>query len=315
MAQAGGGRVAREPVVIHSLLPQVLEIIGHGVMVVDPEGRIEYWNRWMSEATGVERDAAEGRTVYELFPGMREKAFRRNLKSVIAFGNLAFFSQKVHGALFPMPCAPGSPEGFAVMQQSCRMGPLRHEGSITRAFVVVEDVTEAVSNERRLAEVAVRDGLTGAYNRRWFDRRMEDEIERARRYGRGPGLAILDIDHFKLLNDQEGHQFGDEVLKLVASRCAEALRSTDSLSRYGGEEFCIVLPETPLEQCAALAERLRDACAESPVAHRGVERSLTVSLGVAAWREGDDPGALLGRADAALYAAKRAGRNRVEVGT
>lgn len=299
---------------IGSLLPQVLEIIGNGVMVVDADGRVEYWNRWLSEATGVEREDAEGRTVYELFPGMREKAFRRNLKSVIAFGNLAFFSQKVHGAVFPMPCAPGTPDGFDFMQQSCRMGPLRHEGEIKRAFVVIEDVTEAVSNERRLSEAASRDGLTGAYNRRWFDRRMEEELERARRYGRGPALLMLDIDHFKLLNDEEGHQFGDEALRQLVSRCRDALRSTDALCRYGGEEFCVVSPGTDLGPAAALAERLRASCASTPIAYRGAGRSLTVSLGVAAWREGDDAASLLGRADGALYAAKRAGRNRVEVG-
>lgn len=315
MAQAGGGRVAREPVVIHSLLPQVLELVGHGVIVVDAEGRVDYWNRWMAEATGIERDAADGRTVYELFPGMREKAFRRNLKSVIAFGNLAFFSQKVHGAVFPMRCAPGSPEGFDSMQQSCRMGPLRHEGVISRAFVLIEDVTEAVSNERRLADAAVRDGLTGTFNRRWFDRCMEEELERARRYGRGPGLVILDIDHFKVVNDEEGHQFGDEALKSVSARCRDALRSTDALYRYGGEEFCAVLPETTLGPSVSLAERLRASCAADPVHYRGAARSLTVSLGVAAWRDGDDADALIGRADAALYKAKRAGRNRVEVGT
>ncbi|MBN1242251.1 MAG: diguanylate cyclase [Spirochaetales bacterium] len=300
---------------IRSLLPQVLEIIGNGVMVVDSDGRVDYWNRWMGEATGVEREDAEGRTVFELFPGMREKAFRRNLKSVIAFGNFAFFSQKVHGAVFPMPCAPGAPEGFDRMQQSCRMGPLRHEGEVCRAFVVIEDVTEAVSNERRLAEAASRDGLTGAYNRRWFDRRMEDEFDRARRYGRGPALLILDIDHFKSLNDEEGHQFGDEALKRVAEICRHALRSTDALCRYGGEEFCAVLPETELGQGVALAERLRTSCASSPIAFRGAKRSLTVSSGVSAWREGDDVTSLVGRADAALYVAKRAGRNRVEVGT
>jgi diguanylate cyclase (GGDEF)-like protein len=199
------------------------------------------------------------------------------------------------------------------MQQNCRMGPIRVEGEVRYAFVIIEDVTEAVENERKLADAAVRDVLTGAYNRRRFEERFDDEVRRAERYGRGLALILLDIDRFKSVNDELGHPFGDEALREVALRCGSVVRSTDVLCRYGGEEFCVVLPETDLARASALAERLRAACGDEPVRYLGMERTLTISLGVAAWRPGEAPSELVSRADGALYAAKRGGRNRVEI--
>lgn len=298
---------------IADYLGQIVEVLGHGVFAVDAEGRIVYWNRWMSDTTGIERISAEGRTIYELYPEMRSEAFRRNLKSVLAFGNFAFFSQKVHGWLLPIPAPPDSPPGYPRMQQNCRMGPIRVEGEVRYAFVILEDVTEAVDNERKLADAAVRDVLTGAYNRRRFEERFGDEVRRAERYGRGLSLILLDIDRFKSVNDELGHPFGDEALREVALRCGSVVRSTDVLCRYGGEEFCVVLPETEIAHAAALAERLRAACGADPVRHLGMERSLTISLGVAEWRTGEAPSELVSRADLALYSAKRGGRNRVEI--
>ncbi len=293
---------------------QIVEVLGHGVFAVDGEGRVVYWNRWMGDMTGIEREAAEGRTIYELYPGMRSDAFRRNLRSVLAFGSFAFFSQKAHGWLLPLPAPPDSPPGYANMQQNCRMGPIRVEGEIRYAFVIVEDVTEAVDVERKLADAAVRDVLTGAFNRRRFEERFDDEVRRAERYGRGLSLILLDIDHFKDVNDRLGHPFGDEALREVAARCSFVIRSTDALCRYGGEEFCVILPETGIVPAAALAERLRQACGAEPVRRLGLERALTISLGVTEWRPGDSPEDLVSRADGALYAAKRGGRNRVEIG-
>ena len=193
------------------------------------------------------------------------------------------------------------------------MGPIRVEGKVCYAFVIIEDVTEAVDNEQKLGDAAVRDVLTGVYNRRRFEERFDDEVRRAERYGRGLSLILLDIDRFKNVNDELGHPFGDEALREVALRCGSVVRSTDMLCRYGGEEFCVVLPETGIASASALAERLRAVCGAEPVRGLGVERSLTISLGVAEWRSGDSTSELVSRADNALYAAKRGGRNRVEI--
>lgn len=297
---------------IADYIGQIVEVIGHGVLAVDSEGRIVYWNRWMSDMTGIERAAAEGSAIYELYPGMRADAFRRNLKSVLAFGNFAFFSQKVHGWLLPIPAPPDAPPGYAHMQQNCRMGPIRIEGEVRYAFVIIEDVTEAVDNERKIADIAVRDVLTGVFNRRRFEERFGEEVRRAERYGRGLSLILLDIDHFKNVNDQLGHLFGDGALRVIAVRCGSVIRSTDVLCRYGGEEFGVILPETGIVHAVALAERLREVCCAEPVSCLGKERLITISLGTAEWSPGEAPSDLVSRADIALYAAKAQGRNRVE---
>ncbi len=291
---------------------QVLDGLGHGVAILDPDCRLAYWNRWMERASGLAPADVLGRPITEVFPGLDTAAFRRNMRSVLSFGIVAYFSQRVHGQLFPFPPAPGSPEGFDLMQQHCVMGPLREDGKVVAVYLTVEDVTETVSYQRRLAELAMRDVLTSAYNRRFFDRRFVEELDRARRYGHSLGLVILDLDHFKAVNDGFGHQFGDEALKSVASVCGKIVRTTDILARYGGEEFCLLLPETSLPDSTALAERIRSAVERSPVKAFGRCADLTISAGVAASRQGEGPDDLLRRADSALYAAKNGGRNRVE---
>jgi diguanylate cyclase (GGDEF)-like protein len=292
---------------------QIIEGLGQGVAVLDAECRILSWNRWMERASGLSSAEVLGKTLTGLYPDLDQPAFRRNFRSVLSFGIVACFSQLLHGGLFPWKPSPGSPEGFGEMQQRCVMGPLRVEGRLSQAYLLVEDVTETVSYQRRLAELALRDGLTQAWNRRYFDRRLAEELERERRYGRGLSLAMLDIDHFKAVNDSFGHQFGDEALKTVAATCAAAIRATDVLARYGGEEFCVLLPETGAEGARGVAERAREAVQARDVEALGRRTRLTVSVGLSAASAGDSPDSVLRRADAALYRAKESGRNRVEV--
>jgi two-component system cell cycle response regulator len=159
---------------------------------------------------------------------------------------------------------------------------------------------------------ANRDALTRLYNRRYLDADLARRVERAEHGHHGFSAVLLDIDHFKSVNDEHGHGLGDQVLALVAACLSAQLREGDLVCRYGGEEFCVVLPATSLADARSCAERLRLAvqrlaCPPLPVGQP------TVSLGVAEWTVGETPTELLERADAALYRAKRGGRNRVEV--
>jgi len=163
---------------------------------------------------------------------------------------------------------------------------------------------------RRLANT---DGLTGLYNHRHFQERLHQEIERARRYRRALALIMADLDHFKSYNDTYGHPRGDEVLIEVARALRQASRTTDIPARYGGEEFALILPETSRQDAQRVAERVRQ-CVEGLGFEWEVEGQhprLTISLGVAALRPAWDRERLLEAADAALYEAKRKGRNRV----
>ena len=157
---------------------------------------------------------------------------------------------------------------------------------------------------------AVIDALTGMLNRKAFDRRVEELVQQSRVTGQPVALVIADIDFFKRINDELGHQRGDEVLEDAAYRLRKQLRAFDLAYRLGGEEFAVLLPGASTAEAAAVAERLREAVSEAPVAGLGI----TVSLGVASSEGSDlDPDRLYEHADAALYAAKEGGRNRVEL--
>jgi diguanylate cyclase (GGDEF)-like protein len=159
--------------------------------------------------------------------------------------------------------------------------------------------------------MASTDGLTGIYNRRGFETRILEEIAGAQRNGLGVSLLIIDIDHFKRLNDEFGHLLGDEVLRQVAKIFTQQIRKNDVVCRYGGEEFAILLPETTTERAAAVADKLRRVVADFQFP--GVPRPVTISLGVADCpthaASRDD---LVRAADEAMYAAKQNGRNRIE---
>jgi diguanylate cyclase (GGDEF)-like protein len=164
---------------------------------------------------------------------------------------------------------------------------------------------------RRQEDLARTDGLTGLLNHRVFQERIREEIDRALRYNRPLSLILFDIDHFKKFNDTYGHPIGDQVLKMTARTIRGLLRRTDQAFRYGGEEFCILLPETGLENAVLVAERLRQKIA----ANRTVRNlSVTISLGVASFAKGETPEAVIKRADTALYRGKEGGRNRVVTG-
>jgi diguanylate cyclase (GGDEF)-like protein len=172
---------------------------------------------------------------------------------------------------------------------------------------IVELQKALLASNRRLEELSRTDDLTGVGNRRSFDAELVSRFEHALRYGRPLTLVMIDIDHFKEVNDTFGHQAGDEVLQRIARVLQRSTRQSDFVARFGGEEFVVLLPETPLLEGLRVAEKIRAA-----VAAENFPTHVTVSAGVAAMRHIDFPDALIAAADAALYKAKESGRNRVE---
>jgi diguanylate cyclase (GGDEF)-like protein len=159
----------------------------------------------------------------------------------------------------------------------------------------------------KLAELSVTDELTSLANRRSLSQRLEEEAKRSARTGRAFAVLMIDLDHFKEVNDRHGHQVGDSVLQQCARMLKENIRGTDFVARYGGEEFCVVLPETSLQGAQHVAEKLREAVANLP------HPVPTISVGVAVWQPQVSADELLGQADEALYHAKQRGRDRVAV--
>jgi len=190
------------------------------------------------------------------------------------------------------------------------------DGDLQSLESVADICATAIQNAHyveRVKQLAYLDGLTGIFNRRFFEMRILEEIDRARRYGTGMAVVMADIDQFKRLNDEFGHVLGDEVLRQVSSLFHQQVRKIDVVCRYGGEEFGILLTQTTAAHAMNIAEKLRKMVAgwQFP----GVPRTVTISAGTAAFPEhGTTRDELVKAADAALYAAKQAGRNRVCVG-
>src|SRR5580700_1959124 len=191
------------------------------------------------------------------------------------------------------------------------------DGDLQSLESVADICATAIQNAHyveRVKQLAYLDGLTGIFNRRFFELRIMEEIERARRFGTGMAVIMADIDQFKRLNDEFGHVLGDEVLRQVSSLFHQQLRKIDVVCRYGGEEFGILLTQTNANHAMNVAEKLRKMVASWQFP--GVPRTVTISAGAAAYPDhGTSRDDLVRAADAALYSAKQAGRNRVCLAT
>lgn len=205
-------------------------------------------------------------------------------------------------------------------------GPFNVQRAITVSqFIIVESIVAIVlmafaivmlANERitlELRAIADRDPLTGSYNRRSFLTLLARNISTAGRTQSPLAIMLIDLDHFKKINDTWGHRTGDEALRHFVAVAESCMRHGDVIGRMGGEEFAVFLPHTGLAEAEVAASRLRRAIEEQPVAHGANPLRLTASIGVAHWQSGESAETVLNRADQAMYRAKKRGRNRVEV--
>jgi diguanylate cyclase (GGDEF)-like protein len=236
-------------------------------------------------------------------------------------------SSEAHGSQDPfrwpdVPAEVRSVLAVPLVSQDKGVGVLTFFSPIPSAFserdvafftAVANQLTVAVVNARlyhETRELSYRDGLTGLFNRRYFEETLDQELYRAERYRMPLSLIMADIDHFKPYNDTHGHPKGDQALKVMAAILTETTRRVDVVARYGGEEMVLILPLTPKHPALLAAEKLRLAVEGTQFP----DGQLTMSLGVATYPEdGGSAAELIKAADDALYAAKQAGRNRVEV--
>lgn len=205
-------------------------------------------------------------------------------------------------------------EGVLIADNSVSDRPITDD-VITALAIIAHTVGIAINNSkmyRRTLDEAIRDDLTDLHNRRYFNERMLDEVERSRRYGGLLSLILCDIDHFKGVNDTYGHPAGDSVLRQVAEILRKTLRKSDVISRYGGEEFAALLLSTDKGQALSIAEKLRGSVEKQQFAHNSSAINVTLSFGVATFgADSNSYEGLVTSADNALYRAKAQGRNRV----
>jgi diguanylate cyclase (GGDEF)-like protein len=301
-----------------SLSDLVLDRVGFGVFVLDRSLKVLMWNRFMQDHSSLSAEDVVGKSIFASFPELPRVWLTRKIESVFQLGSFAFSSWEQRPYLFKFEHDRPITGGVDFMQQDCTFMPLTRGREVIAVCVTISDVTHVsvVQREReeavaKLQEYANRDGLTGIANRRYFEARLSDEFIRWQRYGGELSVLLFDLDHFKQINDQFGHAVGDSVLRVMAQRVGSAVRAQDIFGRFGGEEFALLLPCTPLDDALIVAEKIRTTIEEMPVEADGVRVSVTASIGGAAARPGLPSFELLiNEADAALYSAKRQGRNR-----
>jgi diguanylate cyclase (GGDEF)-like protein/PAS domain S-box-containing protein len=269
------------------------------MILVDEGGAVRTCNEQAAALLKVDRDAVAGTSVADFFADEDE-------------WNILFERLGIEGSIDALAVRLRARDGqtpWSLLNARTLVLDERRTGVLT-----LTDLTEQKRVEERLRRLAARDALTDTLSRGRFFEVAREELARATRYERPLALAMLDLDLFKSINDRYGHRAGDEVLRAIAGLMTRGLRSQDHIGRYGGEEFVVLLPETPLDAAREVLERIRQAIAEMSFDVQGQELRITVSVGVVAVQAGEAFETALARADAALYRAKGSGRNVVVPG-
>ncbi|KQP22921.1 hypothetical protein ASF43_03240 [Pseudorhodoferax sp. Leaf267] len=303
--------------------PLLADAVTMGLILLDEGGRVLHWNAWVTRHSGVALAQAQGRPLEEVFPDALPQPFRQAVRNGLQRRLPIVLSNVLHHSPLPLFSRHEHRAGNLRMPQSVTITPVAQPGAHHLCLIQVTDASVVTKRERvlqsrtdKLTREAVVDGLTGVYNRKYFDQKLSAELERAQRSHTPVSLLMLDVDSFKAYNDTYGHPAGDRVLIAIADAVREQVnRATDVLARYGGEEFAAVLPASDKLGAQGIAEKIRRAVEALAIPHAAstVAAYVTVSLGVACHdaRSPCTATELLEMADRALYDAKRNGRNQV----
>lgn len=289
-----------------------------GVLVLDDAFRIRAWNRWLTEHTGIPDSRAISQRLEDLFPGFRNPRFQMAVEQVMRHAGPQILSQALHRYLIPIDLPHLARHGFGLMRQHVHIEAYERGGE-RLALVSIIDVTGSVLRAEALTDVAQRlehdvnrDPLTGLFNRRFMWEWLEHQQRQAQRHNYPIAAMMLDVDHFKSINDRHGHPVGDRVLQDLARQLATWVRESDIVVRYGGEEFLILLPCCDQALSREVAGRIVRQTRQSGFGGLAIG-AITCSIGVALYEVeyAISPADLLNLADRRLYLAKQGGRDRV----
>ncbi len=300
------------------LLFELLDYVPLGVVVLDRDMKVIFWNACLEDWTETPRTALVGTDIRERFPHLAESRYMTRITELSRGGAPTIFSSQLHPHIIPSRLRGGRLR----VQHTVAVAVPTIDGERFHSLLAIADVTnladamEALKGARDEAKrQAATDPLTGIANRRHFVDMAERMVAQALRYGRPCALLLLDLDGFKSVNDTHGHAVGDTVLRSFVEVCRRSLRDCDMLGRLGGDEFAVLLPETSSAMALVTAERLRSAVNSEVVDAEGKRLRAAVSIGTSGLDEQSRTlDALLKKADDALYEAKKRGRNRVVAG-
>jgi len=303
---------------------EMLHTIDVGLVVLDRDYTIQIWNGFMENHSGLLPREVKDKELFGLFKEIPEAWFKRKAESVFLLKNKAFTIWEQRPYLFKFQnYRPITGTADHMYQNTTFIPLISATGEVTHLCLIVYDVTDNAVHKQDLeqanAELAIlsqTDGLTKLFNRTHWEHCLQAEYKRWSRSQNPSCLVMVDIDHFKNVNDSYGHMVGDEVIRHISGLIREHVRETDVSGRYGGEEFAILLADTTLENGHVFAERLRKEVEEAVVKYNDIDLKYTISMGIAeidetiktyeAWIE---------CADASLYKSKENGRNQITLHT
>lgn len=304
---------------IDTLCRNVADRLNTGILVLDREFNITLWNRFLAVHTNKSDENVIGQSIFTVFPELPRKWFERKLASVIELKLQSFCGWEQRHHLFELTHSRPITTDSHFMAQNCSFLPVEENGEVTQVCILIEDVTDVYHYQSQLNKALEKleqanriDGLTQVFNRKHWEECLAKEFARARRYQHDLSLIMLDLDNFKQLNDNYGHQGGDTILIESAKIVSQLLRLGDLFGRYGGEEFAIILPDTDLAGAEEVAERIRQKISSADMSYREHKVNVTASIGVATINDFDiSYEDMIRGADKALYRAKASGRNQV----
>jgi len=299
-----------------------IQSVDIGLMAVDWDYNIQLWNRFMENHSGLSSNKVVGRNIFEVCSEIEEAWVRRKVDAVFLLKNRAYSTWEQRNYLTRFKNYNPITGSADFMYQNVTFVPFSSADMIVRQVgIIIYDVTDIAVSKIELENANIQlkhlsrtDRLTGLNNRGYWEECLVREFKRASRSKQKHSLVMFDIDHFKQVNDTYGHQAGDEVIRQVSKALLDNLRETDIAGRYGGEEFCVILPETDEKGAMVFAERLRKVIEESPVSYEDMTIKYTISLGIC--ELGDSISGhmnWLENSDKALYESKESGRNKTSV--
>ncbi len=299
----------------------IFETINNGIIILDEDLNILAWNKWLEVRNNKKSSEMIDKNICKEFDYINENKLKRKIKSVLVTNNASFYSINPHKFLIDIKVNTIVNKVFESMQQDITIVPYDIEKKLVCLYIydntkLCEINYKLEELNDKLKELSNCDPLTNVYNRRYFSEISNKMLSLTTRNSHDLGIIILDIDKFKNINDTYGHGLGDKVIIALAQNLKEIVRDSDIVSRFGGEEFVILMYNINLENAQNVAEKIRQHVEAIEIIDNDLTLRFTVSLGVALYDEAIDNKNLeytLKRADKALYMAKQNGRNQVRV--